>query len=201
MLSNIFYTISRAILWLIFKILFRIEVTGRENIPQSGGFILVSNHASFLDPIALGIACPRKLDYMGRHDLFDNLFFSKVLSLCRVFPVRRNSADLSALKEALSRLNRGSGLMVFPEGTRNLNNNFLKPQPGVGFLVTRTEVPIIPSFVRGTDVALPRGAKYIRPKKIGVHFGQQISIERRKPRNYQAIADEIMRCIKHLQCK
>ncbi len=178
-----------------------IEVSGKKHIPKKGGFILVSNHVSYLDPVLLGVVCPRRLNYMAKQELFRVGWFSKLLSRISVFPVKRNTADLSALKEALRRLKNGEGLVVFPEGSRSsINRGSLKPQPGIGFLATKAEVPIIPSFIKGTDLALPKGAKFIRPNRINVYFGEQIHIERREPCSYQDIADEIMQCVRQLQC-
>lgn len=167
-------------------------------MPLTGGFLLVSNHLSYLDPVAVGIACRRKLNYMARADLFVNPFFATLLKLCQVFPVKRNTADHSALKEALARLKDKKGLLVFPEGTRAAKNNILRPQAGVGFLAYKSGVPIIPVLVKGTDLALPRGAKFFKLKKIEVCFGEKFSLERGKPNNYQTIADEIMQRVRQL---
>lgn len=194
------YSIVRSVVILLFKIIFRIKVFGKKNIPKKGGFILVSNHASYLDPVTLGVACPRKLNFMARHDLFDIPIFSKLLTTLGAFPIKRNTADLSALKEALKRLKNGEVVVLFPEGSRRFDGISDEPQPGIGFLSTKADVPVIPSFIKGTDLALPKGAKMIRPKKICVYFGQEIHIERRQPNNYQDIAMQIMHCVRHLTC-
>jgi len=190
------YLISRALAVLLAKILFRIKVRGKKNIPQKGSFILASNHLSYLDPGLVGVACPRKLNYMARHDLFSNPLFSWWLYKVGVFPVKRESIDSSALKEAIRYLKNGNPLLVFPEGTRGTEGSFLEPQPGIGFLATKADVPVIPAFVKGSSRALAKGAKFIRLHKISVYFGQQIFIERRMP--YQEIAQKIMESIRQL---
>ena len=190
------YVILRALSALILKAFFWIEVHGKKNIPKIGGFILASNHVSFLDPIALAVACPRKLNFMARHDLFFNPLFSKLLFSVAVFPVKRDSADLSALKEGMRRVNEGSGLLLFPEGSRSTNGTISSPQAGIGFLATKLNVPVIPAFVKGTEKALPKGAKFIIPKKLFVYFGKQIHIE--GGASYQDIAQLIMENIKYL---
>lgn len=189
------YVISRFICALFYKCIFRLEVFGKTNIPKSGGFIIASNHVSYLDPIALGVACPRKISYMAKKELFRNPLFSKYLYSLRTFPVNRSHPDKSALKEAMRRLSIGDGLLLFPEGTRAQGG---EPQAGVGFLAAKLNIPVIPAFVRGSDLALPKGAKFPRPKKISVHFGKQISIERSVP--YHKIAQLVMDCIRHLSC-
>lgn len=159
---------------------------------------MASNHVSFLDPIALGVATSRRLNYMARHDLFNNPFFSWLLFNVNAFPVKRDSADKSALKEGIKRLRSGGGLVVFPEGTRSRDGVLFGPQPGIGFIAAKSAVPVIPAFVQGTEKAWPKGAKRIRLGQVSVYFGKQISIEGRMP--YQDIAQQIMDNIRHLAC-
>ena len=183
----------------MFKVFFGMKVSGREHIPRGSGFIVASNHLSYLDPLVLGAACPQKLNYMARKSLFRNSFFAKILLLCQAFPVKRNSPDLSALKEALARIKDKKGLAVFPEGRRAEGNRMeTRPQPGVGFLALKAAVPVIPALIKGTDLVLPKGARFLKLRKIEVSFGEKIFLERRKPNNYQEIADEIMQRIRHL---
>jgi len=192
------YSISRFLSLVIFKILFRIKATGIENIPRRGGFILASNHISYLDPVAVGVVCPRKLNYMAKEELFRNPLFGRYLSCIKTFPVKRNSADLSAIKEAIRRVRRGEGLVLFPEGSRRFDSTSKEPYAGIGFLAAKLDVPVIPAFVKGTDKALPAGAKFIKLTEVSVCYGKQISIERRMP--YQDIASHIMDSIRHLSC-
>jgi len=193
------YTIFRLALILIFKIFFRFQVFGKKHIPKQGGFILASNHASYLDPLALGVACSRKLSYMARHDLFLNPVFSWMLPKIGAFPVKRYSSDPAALKEAMRRLKGGQILVLFPEGSRRANGLSQEVEAGVGFLSAKLDVPVIPAFIKGTQVALPKGARFIRPTKVSVHFGRQVSIERRRV-PYQDIARNVMEDIRHLAC-
>ena len=193
------YSIFRAICALVIMTLFRLKATGKENIPKKGGFLIASNHASYLDPVAIGVACPRRLHYMARHDLFKNALFARILKYSCAFPVKRKSADSGALKEAMRRLKNGEGLLVFPEGGRQTDVHLSAPEAGVGFLAAKSGVPVIPAFISGTDRAWPRNAKFIKvATNISVHFGKQIYIEGRMP--YQDIARKIMENIRHLSC-
>jgi len=192
------YSTLRFLSLIIFKLLFRIRATGIENIPKRGGFILASNHASYLDPVAVGVACKRKLNYMAKEELFRNPLSSWFFRAINVFPVKRDSADLSALKEAMRRVRRGEPLVLFPEGSRRFDGASSQPYPGIGFLAAKLNVPVIPAFIKGTGKALPPGAKFIKLTNVSVCFGKQISIERRMP--YQDIAGHIMDNIRHLSC-
>lgn len=188
--------ISRFIFFVTAKLLFGVRIYGRENIPKKGGFILASNHASYLDPPIVGSSCPRVLKYMARHDLFNNRLLAWWLNAVGCFPVKRDSADLSALKQAMRYVRDGYGLILFPEGTRAEEGEILRAQPGVGFLVDKLNVPVIPAFIKGSQGALPKGAKRIHLCKISVYFGKQICIERGK--NYQEVADQILENIRAL---
>lgn len=193
------YTILRALAALISKCFFRLEVCGKKHIPKKGSFILASNHASYLDPILLGVACSRKLNYMAKDELFSNRLSFWFFSKLGIFPVKRNSADIGALREAMRRLSKGGALVLFPQGRRMGTNNFdASPQAGVGFLAAKLKVPVIPAFIKGTEGALPKGALFIRPRKIFIYFGDEIPIERRMP--YADIAKYIMGEIRHLSC-
>jgi 1-acyl-sn-glycerol-3-phosphate acyltransferase len=194
------YFILRSLSFLILKIFFGLKVSGAVNIPKKGGFILASNHVSYLDPIVLGCACRRKLSFMARHDLFNNYFSSRLMYSVRSFPVKRNSADFGAIREAIRRLKCGSGLVLFPEGRRQekIAQN-AQPQPGIGFLAVKVGVPIIPAFIKGTQEAMPKGAKFIIPKRIFVSFGQKIHIERGLP--YENAAWTVMDSIRRLECQ
>lgn len=191
------YIILRFLSFLILKVIFRLEVRGREYIPKKGAFILAANHLSYLDPVVLGAACGRKLNFMAKHSLFLNPFFARLLPLLNVFPVKRDSADLFALKEAMRRIKKGGGLLLFPQGRRvEKGAEFDKPHPGIGFLADKLDVTVIPAFVRGTGDALPKGARFIRPGKISVCFGKQVYIK--KDLSYQDNAQLVMEEIRHL---
>ncbi len=194
------YSILRFISMLLCKVLFRVKVYGKKNIPKKGGFILASNHSSHLDPVVLGVVCPRKLNFMAKQELFLNPFFAGLMFQLGAFPVKRNSADRSALKEAMKRLERGGGLVLFPEGSRQAAAIAQGPAPqaGIGFLAAKVNVPVIPAYIKGTQTALPKGAKFIRPGRVYVSFGQKLDIERRLP--YHEIASMIMANITQLSC-
>lgn len=190
------YSVSKALFTFFFRILFRFTAQGRENVPREGGFILASNHVSYLDPLALGVGCPRKLNFIARHDLFFNPILGRWLAGVDVIPLKRGSADIFALKEAMRRVKSGKPVVLFPEGSRGSDGLSAEPQAGIGFLAAKSGVPVIPAFVSGTEKALPKHAKFIRPHRVSVRFGRQIYVEKRMP--YQDIARLIMEQIRHL---
>jgi 1-acyl-sn-glycerol-3-phosphate acyltransferase len=194
------YRFSRLILSIFINLFFDFKVQGRQNLPKKGGFILACNHISYLDPVVLGVGCLRSLHFMARDTLFNNRFLSFWMNSVGVIPVKKNGADFSALKKSLHAVRSGQGLAIFPEGTRRLPDRaFADPEPGVGFLADKAEVPVIPAYVSGTYEALPKGVnkKINFGREISLRFGEEIHIERGKP--YQETADLIMAKIKQLK--
>lgn len=171
------YYFSKRIIILLGKLFFRVQANGVENIPKNGGFILASNHASYLDPAIVGSSCPRDdLYYLAREDLFKNKGFAWWLKHVHVVALKRNSADISAVKESLALLNQGKGLILFPTGTRTIDGRITDLHEGVGFLAYKAKVPVVPACVRGTERALPKGAKSVKFTRVKVVFGKPINI-------------------------
>ena len=165
------YALGKFICWVYTIFCLPMKVTGRENIPKHGGFILACNHTSYLDPVIFGIACPMPLNFMARDTLFKNKLFGWMLKHVNAFPLKRNSADIGAIKEALARLNNGGVILLFPEGTRSTDGKVAEGLEGVGFLARKSRVPVIPAFVLGTEKAMPKGAKFIKPARLCIVFG------------------------------
>lgn len=193
----VFYCISRAIVFFILKILFNIEVSGRGNIPKDGPVLLASNHISYLDPLCVGVACRRRLNFMARHDLFKNPLFSKMLNLYGVFPVKRDSADIASIRKAVQLLRSGKALVIFPEGRRQkFAGSEAETKSGIGFLAVKSTAQVVPVLVKGTDKILPRGAHFIRPGKIRVYFGRPVIFG--EGLSYDSVSREIMEKINAL---
>ena len=175
---------------MLLKFFFGFTIKGRDHIPKKGGFILASNHRSYIDPIALAAASPRKLNFVAREDLFTHPLFGRFLLTLGAFPVKRDSTDIFVIKESIHRLKKGMGLLLFPEATRVVDGATVEPKGGVGFLAVKSAAIIIPAFVSGTDKAWPKGAKRIQKSKICVHFGKPVQVE--KGLSYQGVARAIM---------
>jgi len=151
---------------------------------------------SYLDPVTLGVACPRKLNFMARHDLFAIPVFSSFIRSLGAFPLRRDFADIASIKEALRRLRQGWGLVLFPEGSRAFDGLERKAEPGIGFIAAKSDVPVVPAYISGTQKALPRHARFIRLTKIRVYFGKPVYPEGSD--NYEGFASRILQEIKRL---
>lgn len=166
--------IVRFLAFLLFKIYCRLEIYGRTNIPRQGGFILAGNHASFLDPPLLGAACPRIVSFVAKEALFQYPLFGRFITALNAFPIKTHSADIGSLRLAMSKLQQGKALVLFPEGGRSPDGQLTAPLAGVGLLAAKTNVPIIPAFIQGSDRAMSVHSNLIKPKKIRVYFGPAI---------------------------
>lgn len=189
-----FYSIIKIIAAVVFAPLFPRRVTGRENLPKEGGFVLALNHRSNIDVIIGGLSCPRPLHYMAKKELFKNKFFEWFFKKLNAFPLDRSGNDLKAIKTALALLKSGEVLGIFPEGTRVKNGEDVSAKAGVSMLALRAKVPVIPSVIVG-DYKLFR--------RVYVVFGEPIYLEKyydTKQSNEQLlqISGEILNKIKKM---
>lgn len=174
-LSYASYAIAKFCCWCLFRFRFGLQVTGQEHVPKVGAFIVASNHVSFLDPPLVGVACPRRLRFMAREDLFRLPLLGLFLRSIRAIPLKRGEADLPAIRDALTTLRGGTPIAMFPEGGRQLSGTLGEARRGVGVLADTARVPLIPALVSGTFEALPPHAKRLQPSKIRVAFGPPIA--------------------------
>jgi len=188
------YSLLRSLAVFLFKLLFRIEVKGRENIPLKGPFIIASNHLSNVDPVVLGVACQRKLNFLAKEELFKIPLFSSLILQLGALPLKRKGVGVFALKESIKKLREAEGLVIFPEGTRLKSKK--KVYEGIGFLVNKTKVQVIPAKIYNTDSVLPPGRFLPSFKRIKVCFGQPLSF----PLNFDSrqIAQKVLKEIESL---
>jgi 1-acyl-sn-glycerol-3-phosphate acyltransferase len=193
------YTFSRRIAKLYLKIYHRYKCFGIENIPKSGGCLLVSNHASFLDPIAIGIQINfRYVRFMARKTLFKNKFTKWWAESVGVVELdREKGSDLNALKKAIKVLKNGDLLAMFPEGTRTPDGNLQPAKGGLGFLALKAGMPVVPAYIDGTFKAFKKGSKFIKPYAITVYYGKPIDLTKfiETGKEYDKVANYIMQCI------
>jgi 1-acyl-sn-glycerol-3-phosphate acyltransferase len=197
------YFIGWSLFLIFFKCYLHRKVVGRENVPAKGAFIFASNHSSYFDPILLGTAIFRSLNYMARDNLFRKRCFGWVMRQLHSFPVKRNAGDLGAIKTALKVLKKGKPLVVFPEGTRTKDENLKRGKPGIGYIVVKSRVPVVPAYIAGSFRALPRGAGTLKRYPVTVYIGRPLYFDRyfgkRDKAVYQAISNEIMERISELK--
>jgi len=171
------YALARFFAWWVIRVFCRSSITGHENMPQSGGVLLISNHQSYLDSLAVAFRLKRQVVFMARDTLFRNKVFGGLIRRLGAFPVKRDSADRGAVKEALSQLAEGRILCIFPEGTRTRDGRLAELKSGFSMIARRGAVPIMPVYIDGTFNAWSRTRKFPRPAKVKVRFGELIPVK------------------------
>ncbi len=173
--SRWFYRALRVPFMAFFAVWLRLSVTGRENVPQSGGFILAAGgHRSILDTPVVAGTSRRILRYMGAEKYFQVPGLSWFLRSVGGFPVQRDQTDRDALRLSEAVLASGEPLVIYPEGTRFSGPEVQPLQQGAAFLACRAQVPIIPVGLGGTERAWPRGGRFIRPTKVALVVGEPL---------------------------
>lgn len=132
------------------RVICRPHIIGLGNVPKTGPVLIVSNHASWYDPLLLGAILPRRTWFFTKSELFDWPVIGGVARLTGQIAVRRGESDRGALLQALKYLEAGRPLLIFPEGTVERQGKLLRPQAGSAMLALRSGVPILPVGLVGT---------------------------------------------------
>ena len=166
--------------------------------------MLASNHLSFLDPPALGCLMPRNLHYFARDSLFKGPLGMLIRALNSI-PVNRSQLDLATLRTVLKVLKDGHPLLVFPEGTRSEDGSLGEGKKGVGMLVAKSQVPVLPVRIFGSYEILGKGKSLPRiGRKLRVRYGTLLNFEELDPggkggERYDEISQSVMTAISRIK--
>lgn len=176
------------------------RVYGRENVPENGAFLIISNHQSFLDPVFCGIPLKRPLYFLARDTLFNNRLFGWLISSVNTIPVRRGKADLSAIKKVIGKLKEGNGFCLFPEATRTPDGKIAAFKPGFGLLCRRGEAAVVPVVIDGAFECWPRHKKIFIPgSQIVICYGKAITAEQVKSMDDRELAEKLTETLRRMQ--
>jgi 1-acyl-sn-glycerol-3-phosphate acyltransferase len=178
---------------------FGIRVYGRENVPEKGAFLLVSNHQSYLDPILCGVALRRRLHFLARDSLFANKFFALLITSLNAIPVKPGRADVSAMKEVINRLKEGHGVCLYPEATRTYDGRIATFKPGFGLLCRRGEAAAVPMVIDGAFECWPRHKKVFSRGPVTVCYGKAITAEQVKEMGDKKLAEAVTETLRRMQ--
>jgi 1-acyl-sn-glycerol-3-phosphate acyltransferase len=172
--TRISYGAVRALIWLVAKLLGRVTVIGQEKIPAEGAYILAPVHRSNVDFALTALVTRRPMRYMGKDNIWKSKPLGRFVSMLGAFPVHRGSADRDALKACTDIVNGGSPLVMFPEGTRQSGPIVQEMFDGTAYVAAKTDVPIIPMGIGGSEAMMPKGAKLLKPSKLVLLVGDPI---------------------------
>jgi 1-acyl-sn-glycerol-3-phosphate acyltransferase len=179
------YAILRGFLGVVFRVVWRPVVEGREHVPANGAVIVASNHLSFVDSVVLPLALPsRRITFLAKSEYFTG---EALLGLPRraffrsmgAVPVQRDGQrDAQAvLHTALEVLRSGMAFGIYPEGTRSRDGRLYRGRTGTGWLALAAGAPVVPVGLVGTDRIRPVGARFPRVHRVRVRFGPPIRPE------------------------
>ena len=196
MAHKVFHRIFCAVFGLLFFLLTRVRVHGRENLPQDQGYIAAANHLSVIE-VPLVYCLINRYDVTGlvakKHQ--KNAFFRWIIHLMDGIWLNREEIDTTALRAARDHLRSGGVLGIAPEGTRSQTGALIEAKTGVAFLADQAQVPIVPVAVSGTWQITSQIMKFKRPVII-VNFGQPFTLpavnRRSRDLDLQNNTDEIM---------
>lgn len=202
------YRISRALSHWYFLLFHSYKVVNREGLTRvEEGLLIASNHVSFFDPPLVGVAYRKAIYFFARKTLFEHPIAKFLLPRINAIPVDQDRPELSTLKKIIQLLKDGEKVVIFPEGERSWDGKIKEAaQPGIGMIVSKARVPVLPVRIFGAEKALPRGAKRPTRCPITVVVGEPIDLspvlddpELGTKEKYAKISSEIIQAIAALR--
>ena len=180
------YRFVQLLFSILFRIIYRLRVIGRENIPGKGPVVIACNHVSLLDPPMVGTASSRPVHFMAKSELFVPV----------AFPVHRGAGDAHAIRTALTILKHQEVLGIFPEGHRSRDGKLGKAQPGALAIALKGKAEVVPACILGSDL---KRRKSFWPR-ITVVFGKPMKLENEQGNKLKVeeLSEELMREIQAL---
>ena len=193
-MKNILKIISRSIvksaIYIYCKIVYRFKVIGKNNIPQNEPVIICGNHRTYLDPPLIEITCGRYTRFLAKEELTNNKFFVLLGIVFDAILVKRDSKDVTAIKESLKTLKNGDCLALFPEGTRNGLAKGEEVKDGAAFFAIRSGAKVVPCGIKGGEKG---------NKKVIITYGEPLDFSKYKgnkdKETLDKVTDEIMKNI------
>jgi 1-acyl-sn-glycerol-3-phosphate acyltransferase len=193
------YWIAHTLARLVGHLFFHHRTLHRELLPESGGALIVANHVSYLDPPMVTVSFRKPIYCLARKSLFKG-FLGWLLPRIQVLPVDRGKGDLASIKRILHLLKEGNRVLIFPEGTRSPDGTLQAAEAGIGFIIAKCEVPVVPVRIFGAYECWPRGATRPRPGRITIVTGPPVDFSGIRAdltgrERHQACADQVMKAL------
>lgn len=147
--KNVLKVIVRSAIFAYCKIVHRVKIEGREDIPKDGAVIFCGNHRTFLDPPLIVVTAKRDVHFLAKEELYKNPFLAFLGWVFEAVKVKRDAKDINAVKSSLKYLKKGECIALFPEGTRNGLAKGEKVKDGAAFFAIRTGAKVVPIGISG----------------------------------------------------
>jgi len=172
--GRVVYQIGRSILIPLIRAYTRMTINGREHLPSTGAYVLAPVHRSYPDTPIAACVSRRRLRFMGKDSMWKHPWFGWLLWALGAFPVTRGTADREALRRAIQVLESGDPLVLFPEGERKQGPTVQPLFGGAVYIAIKAGVPIVPVGIGGSERVMPKGTKFVYPRKVHVEIGPPI---------------------------
>jgi 1-acyl-sn-glycerol-3-phosphate acyltransferase len=149
------WAVGRLTIAPVTRVFSRLRVYGRDRVPRTGGLVIACNHFSWLDPAALGAACPRTMYYMAKIEAHRVPGLGQLIRAFGTFSVRRGESDREAVRMMRQVVREGKALGLFVEGTRQRSGVPGPIQPGAAMVALQEGVPVVPVAVHGSQTWKP----------------------------------------------
>jgi len=157
----------------IYRALFGMRIRSFLRTDPAQNYLFASNHISYFDPPAVSVTLPREVHFVAKDSLFKLWWLGPVIRFYNAFPIKRGVFDREAMGNALSLLQAGKSVLIFPEGGRVAGGELGEARSGVGFLAIRSGVPVVPVYVEGTNRLKDC---FLRRTRVRVTHGKPIRI-------------------------
>ncbi len=166
------YSALKVIVTPIYRLLFNVHVKGKENVPKTGGVLLCPNHIGAIDVISIGVVCPRQLTFIAKKELFSIPVLCWLIKALGAVKIDRGGSDVGAIKTAVSTIQDGKTVSIFPQGHRfpGVNPATTPIRHGAGLIAYYAKCDVVPvciqlkkgkySLFRRTDIIYGKPIKY-----------------------------------------
>lgn len=197
--DHLMYSLGRPVEIIIRDLSYKVKYVGKENIPQSGPYIIAANHFQFFDPLMVGLGIKhRQIHFMAKKEIFEKPFSAWCYTHLNAFPINRGAADVKALKYSCKVLEEGKILGIFPEGTRSLTGEIGDVKRGIITIAFKTKSDILPAALYNEDGLKKHSKTTVRYGKV-IHFEDLGLPEKPTKEQLMAAADFVMDTIAELQ--
>ena len=163
--------IIRPIVGAVSKVVWKIEFSGVENIPQDGGLIVAANHQTYIDPFWISLPIKRPTRYLAWSAAFRWPVVGQCLIWLGAWPLALEGSDPAAIRRSLQWLREGGAVVIFPEGGRSSAAGHLERfKAGAIRLALEANVPILPVTIKGGNKVWPRGWRFPHPGKVLITY-------------------------------
>ncbi|MEE8120017.1 MAG: lysophospholipid acyltransferase family protein [Anaerolineales bacterium] len=173
--SRVFRPVSRFFFRNLFRLLSRVHITGTENIPEEGAYVIAVNHVSIFEPPLITSFWPHSIEVAGAVEILERPIQSQIMRLYGTIPVHRGRFDRQLLKAMVGRLKAGRPVLIFPEGTRSRKPGLQQASTGAAYIAAKAGVNVLPVGIAGTAILADEIRKF-RRTQLMMSIGEMIDL-------------------------